>query len=65
MDDHHEKKRQRLGAPPALLAIIQAARLAGDRSLEAIAREELAERHGIDVVFRRRYRRQEASDASR
>jgi hypothetical protein len=56
---------QRLGAPPALLAIIQAARLAGDRDLEQAARRELAEQHGIDVVFRRRRHRsrQEARHA--
>jgi hypothetical protein len=51
MTDTHSDDR--LGAPPALLAIIQAARIAGDRGLEQAARRQLAEEHGIDVVFRR------------
>jgi hypothetical protein len=47
-----DQQQDRLGAPPALLAIIQAARKIGDRSLERAARQELAERHGIEIVFR-------------
>jgi hypothetical protein len=45
-------QRSQLEAPPALLAIIQAARRVGDRSLELAARRELSERHGIDLIFR-------------
>jgi hypothetical protein len=47
------RSENRLGAPPALLAIIQAARIAGDRSLEQAARQQLAEEHGIEISFRR------------
>ena len=47
---------QRLDGPPALLVIIQAARRTGDRYLERAARQELVERFGIEVVFRRRRR---------
>jgi hypothetical protein len=59
------EQRSSLEAPPALLAIIQAARRAGDRGLERAARAELAERHGIEIVFRRerRRRREEAARA--
>ena len=46
--------RGRLGGPPALLAIIQAARLAGDRELERAARQQLVDHHGIEVTFRRK-----------
>jgi hypothetical protein len=48
-----------LDAPPALLAIAHAARLAGDRELERAARRLLRERHGIEVSFRRSQRRQQ------
>ena len=51
MTETHSEDR--LGAPPALLAIIQAARIAGDRALEQAARRQLAEEHGIEVSFRR------------
>jgi hypothetical protein len=53
-----------LGGPPALLAIIQAARRAGDRDLERAARQELAEQYGIEVTFRRG-RHGEVSHAAR
>jgi hypothetical protein len=43
---------ERFGAPPALLAIIRAARAAGDRDLERGARRELRERYGIELIFR-------------
>jgi hypothetical protein len=55
-----DEARHRFGAPPALLAIVQAARRAGDRDLEQTARRELAERFGIELVFKRR-RPQEAA----
>ncbi len=48
-----QDKQTRFAAPPALLAIMRAARLAGDRTLERAARQELAERFGITVTFRR------------
>jgi hypothetical protein len=47
-------EEHRFGAPPALLAIIRAARMAGDRDLERAARKELAEKYGIELMFRRR-----------
>ena len=40
-------------SPASLVAIIRAARMAGDRELERAARRELSERHGIDLTFRR------------
>jgi hypothetical protein len=52
----------RFGAPPALVAIIQAARRAGDWDLERAARQELAERYGIELVFRRSRRQGVARD---
>jgi hypothetical protein len=58
--DTRQSEKSQFGAPPALLSIIQAARLAGDRDLEKAARQELADRHGIEVVFRRQ--RREGSD---
>jgi hypothetical protein len=57
-----EQQQQRLGAPPALLAIIQAARRCGDRHLERMARQELAEQYGIDLVFRKACRQETAND---
>lgn len=48
-----ETESRRFGAPPALLAILQAARRAGDRDLERAAKKELAEVYGIEVSFRR------------
>jgi hypothetical protein len=59
-----ERQQQRLGAPSALLAIIQAARRAGDRDLERVARQELSEQYGIEVVFRKRHP-PEVTNASR
>jgi hypothetical protein len=38
--------------PPALLAIVRAARQVGDRDLERAARRLLRERYGIDIAFR-------------
>jgi hypothetical protein len=55
--EERESPPSRFGAPPALLAIIQAARSAGDRDLERAARRELAEHYGIELVFRRQSRR--------
>jgi hypothetical protein len=54
-----------LQTPPALLAIMRAARRIGDRQLERAARQKLLERYGIDVRFRREQRgqREEASCA--
>ena len=40
-------------SPAALVAIARAARLAGDRDLERTARQQLSERFGIDLTFRR------------
>jgi hypothetical protein len=37
--------------PPALVAILIAARKTGDKTLAHVARRELAERHGIKVSF--------------
>lgn len=37
--------------PPALLALMIAARKAGDRPLEAAAARELEERHGLSIRF--------------
>lgn len=62
--EQRKNQHPRLGDPPALLAIVQAARLAGDRELERAAREELAAQYGIELVFRRQ-RRREATHASR
>jgi hypothetical protein len=45
--------RDRLGGPPALVAIIRAARAIGDRELERAARERLATVYGIEISFRR------------
>jgi 8-oxo-dGTP pyrophosphatase MutT (NUDIX family) len=36
---------------PILVAILIAARKTGDRTLEAVARRELEERHGIKLTF--------------
>jgi hypothetical protein len=44
MSRQQEQRQPRFGAPPALLAIVQA------------ARRELAEQHGIELVFRRERR---------
>ena len=41
-----------ISSPPALLAILQAARRVGDRQLERQARRELA-KYGIEVKIRR------------
>ena len=38
-------------SPAALVAIVRAARLSGDRDLEREARRELAERFGIRLSF--------------
>jgi hypothetical protein len=43
--------RDRFDEPAALLAIAQAARLAGNRPLELAARKELLKRHGIKLGF--------------
>ncbi len=56
MIDSDKKAGDRLGGPPALLAIIQSARIAGDRELERAAREQLADKYGIEVSFRQRFR---------
>jgi hypothetical protein len=53
-----------LGAPSALVAIIQAARRIGDRELESTARQELADRHGIELVCRGE-RREEGTSGAR
>jgi hypothetical protein len=37
----------------ALVAIVRAAHLAGDRSLERTARRELRDRYGVDLSIRR------------
>ena len=39
--------------PPALLAIMRAARQAGDRELERSARQLLRDQYGIEIVIRR------------
>jgi len=39
-------------SPMALVAIIRAARTAGDRELERAARQLLRERYQVDLVFR-------------
>lgn len=49
-------------SPQSLVAIIRAAHLAGDRSLERAARSELRERFGMDVSFVKR-RHAEAAHA--
>jgi hypothetical protein len=41
-----------LSDPPALLAIVRAAREIGDRDLERAARKLLREHYGIEVSFR-------------
>jgi hypothetical protein len=52
--------------PPVLLAILVAARRAGDRLLETIARRELQQRHRIKVRIARYARdREEVTDAAR
>jgi hypothetical protein len=56
-----EQKTDALDGPPALVAIIQAARIAGDRELERAARRRLSEVFGVDLSFRRK--RQEAAHA--
>lgn len=38
-------------SPAALVAIIRAARMAGDRDLEKAAKQELSERFGIKLTF--------------
>ena len=38
-------------SPAALVAIIRAARTAGDRDLEKAAKQELSERFGIKLTF--------------
>jgi hypothetical protein len=43
-----------LRGPPALLAIIRAARAIGDKDLERAAKEQLRQEYGIEVTFRRR-----------
>ena len=63
--DKTAQQESSLGAPPALLAIVQAARRAGDRGLERAARALLAERHGIEIVFRRERRPRKAAGESR
>lgn len=40
-------------SPSSLVAIVRAARLAGDRELERVARQELRNRFGMDVTFTR------------
>lgn len=40
-------------SPASLVAIVRAARLAGDRDLERVARQELRSRFGMDVTFTR------------
>jgi hypothetical protein len=63
MSHPRDERRPRFGAPPALLAIVQAARRAGDRDLERAARQELAELHGIELVFRRDRKQTEGAHA--
>ncbi len=47
------QKKDELGSPPALLAVLQAARRVGDRQLELVARRQL-EALGIIVTFKRK-----------
>jgi hypothetical protein len=54
-----------LADPPALLAIIRAARRIGDKQLERAARKELAERYGIEVVFRKAGQQEEVTPCNR
>lgn len=53
--------RPRTSDPPSLVAILIAARLAGDRQMEAAARRELEAQHQMTVRFRRK--RREAAHA--
>lgn len=46
-------------SPATLVAIIVAARRAGDRELERESRHKLAERHGVSLSFARDARRHE------
>ena len=39
--------------PPALLAVLLAAKRSGDRSLERVAKRELAEHYGIEVKIKK------------
>jgi hypothetical protein len=41
-------------SPMALVAMLRAARIAGDKELERAARQRLLERFGIELVFRRK-----------
>jgi hypothetical protein len=54
----HERsdKVDRIGGPPALVAIVRAARKAGDRELERAARQRLEEEYGIKLTFLRERR---------
>jgi hypothetical protein len=56
-------RNEQFTAPPALLAIIRAARAAGDRDLERGARRILLEQYGIELTFRRARREEEAAHA--
>ena len=47
-------------SPMALVAMLRAARIAGDKELSRTARQMLLERFGMDVVFRRK-RNEEAA----
>jgi hypothetical protein len=51
--DRERGQQSDLEAPPALLAIIQAARAIGDKALERAAKHELADQYGIKVSFLR------------
>ena len=50
-------------AAATLVAIVVAARRAGDRELERQARRELHERHSVKLSFVRESRRKEGDDA--
>lgn len=53
-------------SPAALVAIIRAARMAGDKDLERAAKQELSERFGIKLTFAnylRSLRREESRHA--
>ena len=53
------------GSPATLVAIIVAARRAGDRELERIMRQTLQDEHDVTLTFKRRYDRQPRQEVAR
>jgi hypothetical protein len=56
-----QNRPSELEGAPSLVAILLAARATHDRDLERAAKNQLSEKHGIEVTFRRR---REASNAN-